>query len=41
MKHGIDCIDKFEYKEVAGVWEASVRATHHFLKEEDMPISSL
>lgn len=36
MKHGIDCIDKFEYKEVAGVWEASVRATHHFLKEEDI-----
>ncbi|OWW24478.1 GNAT family N-acetyltransferase [Zobellia sp. OII3] len=36
MKHGIDCIDKFEYKEVAGVWGASVRATHHFLKEEDI-----
>jgi len=36
MKHRIDHIDKFEYKEVVDVWEASVRATHHFLKEEDI-----
>lgn len=36
MKHRIDYIDKFEYKEVVEVWEASVRATHHFLKEEDI-----
>lgn len=36
MKRRIDYIDKFEYTEVVGVWEASVRATHHFLKEEDI-----
>jgi len=32
----IDDIDKKEYKEVVELWEASVRATHHFLKEEDI-----
>ena len=36
MKRRIDYIDKFEYKEVVEVWEASVRATHQFLKEEDI-----
>lgn len=36
MKHRIDYIDKFDYKEVVEVWETSVRATHHFLKEEDI-----
>lgn len=36
MNHKIDYIDKFEYKEVVNVWEASVRTTHHFLKEEDI-----
>lgn len=36
MDHRIDYIDKFEYKEVVKVWEASVRATHHFLKEADI-----
>ena len=36
MKYRIDYIDKFEYNEVVDVWEASVRATHHFLKEEDI-----
>ncbi len=36
MNHRIDYIDRFEYKEVLDVWEASVRATHHFLKEEDI-----
>ncbi len=36
MDHRIDYIDKFEYKEVVNVWEASVRATHHFLKEADI-----
>lgn len=25
-----------DYDELVGVWEASVRATHHFLKEEDL-----
>ncbi|MBW1296308.1 GNAT family N-acetyltransferase [Aquimarina litoralis] len=32
----IDTIDKKEYEEVVRLWEASVRATHHFLKEEDI-----
>jgi putative acetyltransferase len=25
-----------DFKEIIAVWEASVRATHHFLKEEDI-----
>ena len=36
MKYRIDYIDKFEYYKVVELWEASVRATHHFLKEEDI-----
>jgi putative acetyltransferase len=36
MKNRIDYIDKVEYREVVDVWEASVRATHRFLKEEDI-----
>lgn len=36
MKYNIDTINKTEYKEVVNVWESSVRATHHFLKEEDI-----
>lgn len=32
----IDTIKKTEYPEVVDLWEASVRATHHFLKEEDI-----
>lgn len=36
MKQEIDTIDKSEYLEVVDVWESSVRATHHFLKEEDI-----
>ena len=36
MNHRIDYIDEFEYKNVVEVWEASVRATHHFLKEADI-----
>lgn len=32
----IDTIGKSEFKDVVDVWEASVRATHHFLKEEDI-----
>ncbi|GLB48742.1 GNAT family N-acetyltransferase [Neptunitalea lumnitzerae] len=32
----IDAIAKSEYKEVVEVWEASVRATHSFLKEVDI-----
>ena len=29
-------IEKTAYEEVIELWEASVRATHHFLKEEDI-----
>ncbi len=29
-------ISESEYQEVVEVWEVSVRATHHFLKEEDI-----
>lgn len=36
MNHRIDYIDKFEYKDVVDIWEASVKETHHFLKEEDI-----
>ncbi|WP_299242562.1 GNAT family N-acetyltransferase [uncultured Aquimarina sp.] len=36
MKYNIDKVDKTEYLEIVEVWEASVRATHHFLKEEDI-----
>ncbi len=34
--NAIDNITKKEYREVVEIWEASVRATHHFLKEEDI-----
>ena len=27
-----------DFKEITEVWEASVRATHHFLKEEDIQL---
>ncbi|MEM6719257.1 MAG: GNAT family N-acetyltransferase [Bacteroidota bacterium] len=36
MKHSIDTIHNSEYEEVVAIWEASVRATHDFLKEEDI-----
>ena len=36
MEQKIDTINKTEYQEVVNVWESSVRATHHFLKEEDI-----
>ncbi|WP_108808803.1 GNAT family N-acetyltransferase [Aquimarina spinulae] len=36
MRQEIDTINKTEYQEVVNVWESSVRATHHFLKEEDI-----
>ncbi|SDQ04818.1 GNAT family N-acetyltransferase [Flagellimonas zhangzhouensis] len=36
MTHNIDIVATSEYPEVVEVWEASVRATHHFLKEEDI-----
>ena len=36
MLYKIDKVKSSEYPEVVEVWEASVRATHHFLKEEDI-----
>ncbi len=36
MNYSIETILPTEYKEVVAVWEASVRATHDFLKEEDI-----
>lgn len=36
MKYKIDDIKRTEYNEIVNIWEASVRATHHFLKEEDI-----
>ena len=28
-----------DYPELSELWEASVRSTHHFLSEEDIPVS--
>jgi len=36
IRNKIDYIDKKEHKNVVELWEYSVRATHHFLKEEDI-----
>lgn len=36
MNYEIEDITKSDYTEIVNVWEASVRATHHFLKEEDI-----
>ncbi len=36
MNYEITSTSKSEYPELMRVWEASVRATHHFLKEEDI-----
>lgn len=36
MKHQIDRITLKDYQGVLNVWEASVRALHHFLKKEDI-----
>ncbi len=32
----IDIVQKSEYETLVDLWEESVRATHHFLKEEDI-----
>ncbi|ADR21290.1 hypothetical protein MATR_10810 [Marivirga tractuosa] len=32
----IEKVNKSNYLEIVEVWEASVRATHHFLKEADI-----
>ena len=36
MNNQIGGVEKSDYVEVVAVWEASVRATHHFLKEADI-----
>ena len=36
MQYQIKVVNKTDYPEILDVWEASVRATHHFLKEEDI-----
>ena len=36
MKAKIERVYKTDYLEIVEVWEASVRATHHFLKEADI-----
>ncbi|MBB3696862.1 GNAT family N-acetyltransferase [Flammeovirga yaeyamensis] len=36
MNFSIKGIDKSEYQETIEVWEASVRATHDFISEEDI-----
>lgn len=34
--NSFDTVKPSEYHDVTELWEASVRATHHFLKEEDI-----
>lgn len=36
MNYKIDHVQQSEFLEIVTIWEASVRATHHFLKEEDI-----
>ncbi|MBO6762089.1 MAG: GNAT family N-acetyltransferase, partial [Roseivirga sp.] len=36
MNYIINTVDKSEYTSIIEVWEASVRATHHFLSEADI-----
>lgn len=36
MKYQVSSVGEGEYAKVVAVWESSVRATHHFLKEEDI-----
>lgn len=36
MAHKIILVSEKDYPEILTVWEASVRATHHFLAEEDL-----
>ena len=36
MTHAIGEVNPSDYQEVVAVWEASVRATHHFLTEADI-----
>ncbi|PWJ42905.1 GNAT family N-acetyltransferase [Sediminitomix flava] len=36
MSYKVETVDKSNYKEIVDVWEASVRATHTFLTEDDI-----
>tara|TARA_A100000171_G_scaffold33399_1_gene31823 strand:+ start:302 stop:745 length:444 start_codon:yes stop_codon:yes gene_type:complete len=36
MEFKVDFVQPHEFPAIVEVWEASVRATHHFLKEEDI-----
>lgn len=36
MEQNIDVVHKTEYQDLVNVWESSVRATHDFLKEDDI-----
>ncbi|MGW8122151.1 GNAT family N-acetyltransferase [Roseivirga echinicomitans] len=36
MEFKVDLVHQHEFPAIVEVWEASVRATHHFLKEEDI-----
>jgi len=36
MEYQLYNVHKTDYHEIVELWEASVRATHHFLKEEDI-----
>ena len=36
MEYKIEIATKADYLEIIEVWEASVKATHHFLNEEDI-----
>ncbi len=36
MAHTICILSEKDYPEIIEIWEASVRATHHFLAEEDL-----
>ena len=36
MVFRIEKVEQSEYTEIVDLWEASVRATHHFLKEADI-----
>lgn len=36
MSYVVDRVDKRDYQELVELWEAAVRATHDFLKEEDI-----
>tara|TARA_A100000171_G_scaffold51216_1_gene64876 strand:- start:1723 stop:2160 length:438 start_codon:yes stop_codon:yes gene_type:complete len=36
MEFEVEFVEPHEFPAIVDVWEASVRATHHFLKEEDI-----